>query len=988
MDGLGGINLGTAYAVIKVQTQGVSEGVNTVKSQLNSLSTSVGQTVTDIGNQVSSIGGHLTTLTAPLAVGGGWGLKVAADFDTVFNEISARTGITGDELDGLKEKALQWGADTVFSGQQVGDAFLQLLTTGMDVPEAIAVMPEVLNAAAAGGMDLGRAADAVTDIMAQFRLKTKKLTPELEAVGDAVGFTRAEMEELTALQEIAGDDFEGLTEAQTERIQELLGGWEEFRVMAGLTREEMIDLVTYTEDSVSVVEHLSRASASSSASMDDLMAAFANGGSIAAQFGLSVETTAAIFAVFAENGTKGAEAGTALKSMLNNMMRPTEDVAAAYELLGTNMFDAMGNVRPAEELFSDIAEAFNSGNLTMEEQIRIANTLAGSHGQLLFNALTGTDNAIGDMKDTMAGQASASDVAAARMDTFKQSVESLKGSVEALMITALTPFMDDVLTPMVKQLTDVVNGFRDWTKENPEFVAKALPVLGIITALGPILLIAGKAIGAIGGLLSAVGAILGLIASPIGLVVGLIALLGAAFHTNFGGIRDTVMPIIEDLGLLFEQTVMPAIAVAVTFLTERVFPLIERVLAEIVLPALNLFIDVLGGILRFILPIAGALLNVLVGVVFPAIADVLEQFVIPAISGFIELLAGVWAEVEPALMELRDWFINTALPAIVTFIQTHVAPVIEGVFTFIKNVWEFVRPGLEQFANWFINDAMPAIVHFVNTVVRPVIEGFFNFLKGVWDIVRPFVESIVTWFTQDSGGFKDLITNGVKVVWGLLSLFFQFIKVIWDAVRPGIEQMVDWFTRDSGGFKDIMTVVLFPLIATVKILEAVLKAVWNAVQPGLNDLKNGMDSIFSWIADNVLNPIIDLINSMIGGLNGVLELSDEVFGTNWGRMGQIQKIGETPSSGIQGVDNLRNNNLAAVMGYSIGGSFASGASYIPRDMLAMLHQGERVLSPSENANGGGFSIESVVIQADTHEGGRAAAQAFIQELTEWGQHYG
>lgn len=56
----------------------------------------------------------------------------------------------------------------------------------------------------------------------------------------------------------------------------------------------------------------------------------------------------------------------------------------------------------------------------------------------------------------------------------------------------------------------------------------------------------------------------------------------------------------------------------------------------------------------------------------------------------------------------------------------------------------------------------------------------------------------------------------------------------------------------------------------------------------------------------------------------------------------------------------------------IGGSFASGTDYVPRDMIARIHEGEAIVPASENVRGGGRAV-NVTFNVNTLDGRQAAA---------------
>ncbi|MBZ0293562.1 MAG: phage tail tape measure protein, partial [Anaerolineae bacterium] len=188
-----GVNLGTAYASVEFHTKGIANSIQDTQKQFDSLLSSVGNNLKSLGDNFTSLGGALGKLTAPLAAFGAAGIKVAGDFDSAMAAISARTGLVGEDLETVRQFALQMGADTAFSAQQAADGFLQLLTSGQSAEEALATLPVVLDAAAASGEDLGRTADTITDIMAAFNLGVDDAASVVDSLARAASSSSADM---------------------------------------------------------------------------------------------------------------------------------------------------------------------------------------------------------------------------------------------------------------------------------------------------------------------------------------------------------------------------------------------------------------------------------------------------------------------------------------------------------------------------------------------------------------------------------------------------------------------------------------------------------------------------------------------------------------------------------------------------------------------------------------------------------------------------
>lgn len=467
----GGFDLGTARGRIIIDASGVNAGIAGAERQFNNSITRMGQGMQRFGGVISGIGSNLTLLTAPLIGFGIAGIRAAGNFEDAMVAIEARTGATAEVMESVRQKALQLGADTKFSSQQAADAFLQLLTAGLSVNEAMATLPNVLDAAAAGNLDLGASADIVTNVMSSFGL--------------------------------------------------------------------------VAEDTTRIVETMSRAAASSPADMLQIGTALQAVGGIAKTFGLEMEDTAAILAIFAQSGIRGTQASTQLRSVLRNMTADTEPTTQAWEDLGVELFDVEGNMRDLDVVLQEMNASL--ATKTQQEQIAILGQLGGAYGQIGLSALLGSDG-IDAMRETMAGQASVSAVAEARMNTFTGALTSLKGSIETLMITAFTPFIE-MLTPLVQRVIEIVNSITAWAGANEDIVQPLIRILSVVALLGPVLIIAGAAFSAIGGLIAGVGALIGFLLSPIGLVIAAVVALGIAYHTNFLGIRDmidSVIPVFSD----------------------------------------------------------------------------------------------------------------------------------------------------------------------------------------------------------------------------------------------------------------------------------------------------------------------------------------------------------------------------------------------------------------------------------------------------------
>lgn len=73
--------------------------------------------------------------------------------------------------------------------------------------------------------------------------------------------------------------------------------------------------------------------------------------------GMSLEQTATVLGILADNGIKSAEGGTALRNLLKNIYTPTSQASKAMEALGIQTSDADGNLRDVQDILLDTMSA-------------------------------------------------------------------------------------------------------------------------------------------------------------------------------------------------------------------------------------------------------------------------------------------------------------------------------------------------------------------------------------------------------------------------------------------------------------------------------------------------------------------------------------------------------------------------------------------------------------------------------------------------------
>lgn len=90
-------------------------------------------------------------------------VKTGMEFDKSMSQVAATMGKTVDEVQDLRDFAQEMGATTAFSAVEAADALNYMALAGYDAETSMAMLPNVLNLAAAGSIDLASASDMITD---------------------------------------------------------------------------------------------------------------------------------------------------------------------------------------------------------------------------------------------------------------------------------------------------------------------------------------------------------------------------------------------------------------------------------------------------------------------------------------------------------------------------------------------------------------------------------------------------------------------------------------------------------------------------------------------------------------------------------------------------------------------------------------------------------------------------------------------------------
>ena len=169
-------------------------------TRAGSTARSVASGMENTGRKSALVTSGLTAAGLAAAAFGVASIKMAADFDEQMSTVQANSGATTAQLGQLREAALQAGASTVYTASESAGAINDLAKAGMSVSDILSGgLTASLNLAAAGQMDVGDAAEYMSQALTMFHLSGKDATSTADAlaagadkaVGDVSDFGEA-----------------------------------------------------------------------------------------------------------------------------------------------------------------------------------------------------------------------------------------------------------------------------------------------------------------------------------------------------------------------------------------------------------------------------------------------------------------------------------------------------------------------------------------------------------------------------------------------------------------------------------------------------------------------------------------------------------------------------------------------------------------------------------------------------------------------------
>lgn len=418
-----------ASSVLGSQMQAAGAHIKEVGNNISEL----GEKVTGVGDKVSALGGKMTaTITMPVVAGGTAAVKQATDYSSALAKLSTIADTTQTPLDDLDASIMALSDSTGMGAAEIAEASYQAISAGQSTKDAVGFVEQANVLARAGFTSMTTATDT--------------LTTALNAYG------------LSA------------------------------------------DQVSSVSDKLITTQNLGKTT------VDELGASMGKVIPTAAMYGVNLDQLSAAYITTTKNGIGTAEATTYINGMLNEIGKSGSTTSNILkEQTGKSFSELMNEGYNLSDVLQIIQNEADSSGMSLADMF-------GS--QEAAKAAATITQHTNDFTGAIKELESSTGTAQKAFDTLEASDPSIQFEKTKTAIQNCAISIGQILMPIVQQIVgkiqELVQKFRDL---DPETQQQIVMIAAIAAAIGPLIAIIGTLISSVGKIITFGGQIVSLVGS-------------------------------------------------------------------------------------------------------------------------------------------------------------------------------------------------------------------------------------------------------------------------------------------------------------------------------------------------------------------------------------------------------------------------------------------------------------------------------------------
>ncbi|MBP3295237.1 MAG: phage tail tape measure protein [Lachnospiraceae bacterium] len=585
------------------------------------------------------------------------------------------------------------------------------------------------------------------------------------------------------------------------KTEDMLSGIEGVMNLAAASGEDLAttsDIVTdaltafglSAKDSGHFADILAAASSNANTNVSMMGETFKYCAPIAGALGFSAEDTAEAIGLMANAGIKGSQAGTALRTIMNNLSGDVKICGSSIGEVTVATTNADGSMRDLSDILADCRTAFSG--LSESEKAAAAESLVGKNAMsgflALMNAGEADINKLSSAIDNCDGCAAG--MAETMNDNLAGQLTILKSQLQELAIS-----FGELLMPAIRTIVGWIQKFVDWLNSMDEGTRKVIVTIALVAAaIGPVLIIVGKVISAIGTIMTiipklacVINAAKGVIAAfnavcaanPYVLIIAAIVALVAAFIYLWNNceefrqfwidlwesIKEIAIAVWEALKEFFTAAWEAIKTTAVT-----IWNAIKDFFTGLWEGIKNIFTTVVNAISTFLTNAWNAIKNTVTTVFnaiknfFTTIWNGIKSVITTVVTAISTFLSTAWNGIKTAITTVLN-AIKSVVTTVWNGIKTTITNIVNGIKNAVTTAWNNIKSAVSNAANAIKNAVSNAFNAMLNGI-KNVCGNIYGAVKSGFDKAINFVKNLASEAFQWGADFIGGIVNGIKSMIG------------------------------------------------------------------------------------------------------------------------------------------------------------------------------------------------------------------------------
>lgn len=415
--------------------------------------------VTGVGSKIKSFAGKA------------WSFSVSAidRASTIVSKISSA-------VKGVAGKAWQITVSVADRATAPIRGIFNMLKSPLVTAGAVLGLGSVAKSTLENGMNFEAGMSKVKAISGASDVDTERLRSEALSQASKTVFTPTETADALSYMGMAGWKAQEMIDGLPAVLNLAAAGGADLATTSDIVTDALTAFNMKASDATHFADVMAAASTNANTNVNLMGETFKYAGSLAGTLGYSIDDVALATGLMANASIKGSQAGTAIRTGLVNLAKPSKDMTEVMNKYGLSLTDAQGNMKSFRTILTDVRKAFKGAANEADEAGDLAK-LFGKYGLAGWAAVV---NASEEDFNQLASAIDNSNGAAQKMsDTM---LDNLKGDI-TLFKSAWEVAQDKVLASASPILRKGVQSMTDVITKLPEKVEKASKKLSSITTL-------------------------------------------------------------------------------------------------------------------------------------------------------------------------------------------------------------------------------------------------------------------------------------------------------------------------------------------------------------------------------------------------------------------------------------------------------------------------------------------------------------------------